>query len=230
LAIFLAKRALALGAVLAVIAACGQDSVEDKIEVAHEGAARNTQTYATGLFEDLCAARAIDDTACACMRDRMLRAGTKAMAFVGATYGGNLAEAAATAEAMDAAELATAIQAYVTAETVCRDMLSGPGNAAGNGTGSEANNGAGGDGPAPPATLDDVRASCQPAMAEVCACRARALEQTLGDGAYEAAIAINTGSRARLDQLAARREEGWAGLAADAYARTSAPCIVQTAQ
>ncbi len=213
---------------LLLLAACGPgDDPRDKIAAGPGGEVRNTQTYAREMFDAMCMQRGIGAVECTCMRGRMLRSGTRAMAYAGATYGGDLSAAVDIGEAMTEPERAAAIQAFFTAEAAClRTAAPDP-------DGGPALPGAGPGGDAPPApataTLADVRASCSPAMAEICACRAQALRQSVGDGAYEAAIAINRGAPAALRQLASGREPGWADMTAEAYARTSAPCIVQAA-
>jgi hypothetical protein len=200
-------------AVLAIVclAACDNDP-GDKIAADHRAQARNSQTAARELFDGLCAQRELDAERCACLRTRMLGEGTRALAFIGASYGGDLQAAADAAAQMDEAARAAAIAAYFAADAAC--AASGPDDDAGDSM------------PSAPATLDDVRASCRPAMADVCVCRAQALERAIGDGAFDAAVAINTGDTARLESLARGRAPGWADLAASAYARTSAPCVM----
>ncbi len=197
------------------LSGCGDDA-RDKIESGHTPPARNTQTYARELFDGLCRARDFAAAECDCMRTRMLRSGTRALAFIGATYGGDLAAAAEAGAELDEDQRTAATEAYLNAETLCLNQR------APDAPDPDAP-------PVPAATLADVRASCRPAMAEICACRAEALREAVGDGAFEAAIAINSGARGDLQSLDEGREEGWADRAADLYARTSAPCIIQAA-
>jgi hypothetical protein len=217
---------LALAAALAVAAAFGLGLVpfgpddplarmRDKITGARAPAGRNTQTEALELMLGLCARRGFSDAECGCMRTAMLDAGTRAMAYVGANYGGDFAAASEIALEMDAGARSAAIRAYLDAEQVCLTP-SAPALAPGAPVSSGVT-----------VTLADIRASCRPAMAEICACRAEALQSAVGDGALEAALAINRNDRAGLERAASGREDGWAEAIADAYARTSAPCIVQ---
>jgi predicted small lipoprotein YifL len=212
------RAALAALASLILLAGCGRTGPNDP-EAADRGSdGREGQAEAQTLFNQLCTVRGFGEARCACMRERMDELGPDAVALVGAAYSGDWARAAALEAEMDGAEREAAVDAYLAAEAACADQAAGQPPAAASGAPAE---------PTPPATLDDVRASCRPAMEGVCACRARALERILGDGAFEAAIAINEGSRARLDTVAAGREPGWANLAVSAYARTSASCIAQ---
>lgn len=210
-------RRAAAALLLLAATACGDDSGA-KIAADHRTEARNSQTYARELFDGLCARRALSEPRCTCLRTRMLDQGARAVAFIGASYGGDLDAAAAASEQLDEAGRAAAIDAYFAADAVCA---------------AEEARAAGlarlPDGAAPPAeaTLDDVRASCRSGAAELCVCRARALEQAIGDGALAAAVAINSGDEARLQSLARGRGEDWAEAALAAYARTAAPCIVQ---
>ena len=203
---------------LILLAGCGRTDPNDPGAADRGPQAREGQVEAQALFNQLCSVRGFGEARCACMRERMDELGPDAIALVGAAYSGDWARAAALEAEMDGAEREAAVDAYLAAEAACADQAAGQPSAAANGAPAEA---------APPATLDDVRASCRPAMEDVCACRARALERVLGDGAFEAAIAINEGSRARLDSVAAGREPGWADQAVDAYVRTSATCIAQ---
>lgn len=209
------RGAVALLVCLA-LAACGDDP-DAKIAADHEAAARNSQAYARTLFDGLCARRNLSELRCTCMRTRLLDQGARAVAFIGASYGGDLEAAGEASAELDEAQRAAAIEAYFTADAACMaeeeraaSLTRVP------------------DGPAPPAaTLDDVRDSCQPSMQAICVCRAEALRDAIGDGAIAAAVAINSGDEAQLQALARGREDGWLDAVVSAYARTSAPCIVR---
>lgn len=210
----LIRRAAALF-LAAALAACGDDP-DAKIAADHQAQARNSQAYAREMFDGLCARRGLSEPRCTCLRTRVLTLGARATAFIGASYGGDLEAAAATAGELDETARTQAIETYFSADAACEAEERRIG-------GSMPADGA----PAPAsATLEDVRASCRPAMADVCACRAEALERAIGDGALAAAVAMNSGDEAALRGVAQGREDGWMDQAIAAYARTSAPCIV----
>lgn len=200
------------------------ERMRDKISGDYRPESRNTQTEAVELMAALCDRRGFSEPECGCVRDAMLDAGTQAMAYVGANYGGDLVAAAEIAQKLEPAERSAAIAAYLAAEQTCRAPVA-PAPRASDPDSPNAIAPA-----TPDVTLADIRASCRPAMAEICVCRAQTLDSAVGDGGMAAALAINRNDAAGLARLAEGRGDGWAEAVADAYARTSAPCIVQASR